>query len=130
MEPVLCIADMHYMRVFIVLRTSAEAAVSSVKTLGFGSFCESCQNFSYAKGIIPHVETKCGNCGRKMDEFGPLWLGRLQDKRTIGRMLDSFLEKDGDGYRLVAKIYGEMDVPILLLNPEGHFLPKVQLGAA
>jgi len=94
-EPMLSISDMHYMRIFLVLRTSAEKAVAAIKTLGFGSYCGNCQNFSYAKGIIPHVETKCGNCGARMDEFGPLWLGSLQDKRTIGRMLDSFLEKEG-----------------------------------
>lgn len=110
-EPVLSIADMHYMRAFLILRTGAEEAVSSVKSSGFGSYCVRCHNFSYAKGVSPHLEAKCGNCGGKMQDFGPLWLGSLQDKKVIRRMLDSFLDKEGDGYRLVAKINDELDIP-------------------
>jgi tRNA G26 N,N-dimethylase Trm1 len=53
-----------------------------------------------------------------MDEFGPLWLGSLQDKKMIGRMLDSFLEKDGDAYRLVSKIHDEIDTPFYYSIPK------------
>jgi tRNA (guanine26-N2/guanine27-N2)-dimethyltransferase len=117
-EPVLSISDMHYMRVFVVLRTGAKEAVSSIKSSGFGSYCGNCQNFSFAKGIAPLVELKCGNCSGKMDVFGPLWLGNLQDKRIIKKMLDSYWDVKSDGYALLAKIYGELDLPFLYSIPK------------
>jgi tRNA (guanine26-N2/guanine27-N2)-dimethyltransferase len=110
-EPALSIADMHYMRVFVFLRRSAEKAFRSVSSSGFGASCPNCHNFSIARGIVPQVETKCGNCGKKMNAFGPLWLGGLHDKEIVSKML-----KLGKGYspeavRLLENVNGELDVP-------------------
>ena len=117
-EPMLSISDMHYMRVFLRLRTGAKEAVSSVKSSGFGAYCGNCQNFSYVMGISPHIEARCGNCGKRMSDFGPVWLGKLQDKKVIKMMLDSHLDKDADSYKLIAKIYAELDIPFFYSIPK------------
>ena len=110
-EPALCISDMHYMRVFIFLKRGANDATASVRNSGFGSFCTNCCSFSYEKGIIPHVETVCGNCGGKMSPFGPLWLGPLQDKKIIARILANAKDKDGAAFSLLTKVNEELELP-------------------
>ena len=110
-EPALSIADMHYMRVFLFLRRGAEEAVRSVRSTGFGASCPNCRSFELSKGLVPKVGTKCGNCGKEMVAFGPLWLGGLQDKDATSEML-----RLGKGYPaaatgLLESVSGELEVP-------------------
>ncbi|VVB76600.1 tRNA (guanine(26)-N(2))-dimethyltransferase [uncultured archaeon] len=113
MEPALCIADLHYMRVFVFLRRGAERAYAAIKTNGFVTYCPHCCNFAVAKGIVPKIDTKCGNCGRAMDAYGPMWLGSLQDKETVARMLDAGSKGgySGEALKLLGRINDEVDTP-------------------
>ncbi len=110
-EPALSIADMHYMRVFVLFRRGAEKAYESVRSSGFGSSCPDCHGFSVAKGVVPAVETKCSHCGRKMNAFGPLWLGRLHDKDVIAEMLRLGGDGSPEAARLLESVKGELDIP-------------------
>lgn len=110
MEPALSIADMHYMRVFVFLRRGADRAVQSVRSSGFGACCPNCHSFSFAKGIVPKVATKCANCGKDTLPFGPLWLGELHDKRVVARMLE-LGKGHADATRLLESVNGELETP-------------------
>src|SRR5271157_763574 len=110
-EPALSIADMHYMRVFLFLHRGAEKAVQSVKTAGFGSCCPNCHSFSVAKGIVPEVDTECGNCGKRMVRFGPLWLGELQSRGIIAKMLSQGKGYSAEAIRLLESVQGELETP-------------------
>lgn len=117
-EPLLSMADMHYMRVFLRLKKGAEAAAASSRELGFGAFCTTCGRFDYAKGIAPRVDNKCGFCGATMELFGPLWLGKLQDMELLQRMQNG-AEKYADGAKeLIDKIHGELDIPFFYSIPK------------
>ncbi len=88
-EAMLSISDMHYMRVFVRLNAGARKAVDSVKQCGFASFCPKCHSFYYAPGLTPMHCGKCRFCGAETKLFGPMYLGRIQDKTVISRMLHS-----------------------------------------
>ncbi len=117
-EPLLSIADMHYIRVFLRLKKGAEAAADSSKELGFGAFCVSCGRFDCERGIAPRVSNKCGTCGATMELFGPLWLGRLSDKGILAKMLSDKKEFSEESRRLVSKIHEELDTPFFYSVPK------------
>ena len=86
-EPLLSIADMHYVRVFLRLRRGAAQATESVKASGFAACCSRCHAFAFKKGIAQSVLEKCVNCGAEMRAYGPMWLGNLKDQGTVVGML-------------------------------------------
>jgi tRNA (guanine26-N2/guanine27-N2)-dimethyltransferase len=117
-EPLLSIADMHYMRLFLRLEQGAEKAHESVRRSGFGAYCSNCHNFAYEAGIERRVDAKCGYCGKRMQFFGPLWLGGLHDKRLLGRMLRLRDGGDGDVRELLERVHGELDTPFFYSVPK------------
>jgi tRNA (guanine26-N2/guanine27-N2)-dimethyltransferase len=110
-EPALSIADMHYMRVFLFLRRGADRAVRSVGSAGFGASCPNCRGFSFAKGIVPKVAARCANCGRETVPFGPLWLGGLQDRALVSRMVDLGKGYPAETTRLLEGVRDELETP-------------------
>jgi tRNA (guanine26-N2/guanine27-N2)-dimethyltransferase len=110
-EPALSIADMHYMRVFVFLRRGADRAVQSVRSTGFGTSCHNCRGFTVAKGLVPVVEAKCGNCGKDNTLFGPLWLGALQDKAVVTGMIRQGKGYSAEAIRLLEAVNGELETP-------------------
>jgi len=88
--PLVSFSDQHYLKTIIRLTRSAELAYESQKKQGHLSFCnkcgwrtaskfppESCQ-FCHAP-LSPYLKTG-------LDYAGPLYLGEIQDKETIGKM--------------------------------------------
>ena len=114
--PLLSISDMHYMRIFVRLEHSAEKAVESVKTGGIGTFCRSCYEFKFAKGLAPLISEKCSACGSKLESFGPLWLGQLYDKEILKKMLDNTVGEMAS--RKIEMLYKELDVPLFYSVPK------------
>jgi tRNA (guanine26-N2/guanine27-N2)-dimethyltransferase len=117
-EPLLCIADMHYMRVFVRLHRGAEEAVKSVGSSGFGAYCSNCHNFSFQKGVNVSINGTCDNCGKKMQVFGPLWLGNLFQKPLLAKMLKLGKRYPPEGLKLIEKINGELDTPFFYSIPK------------
>ncbi|MDE1804799.1 MAG: hypothetical protein KGH59_03385 [Candidatus Micrarchaeota archaeon] len=115
----LSVSNLHYIRVFFVLRHGAKEAVESVKRTGFGSFCNQCRSFSYSFGLAPKISGRCSNCGSENLIFGPLWLGNLHDKKVLGKM--AALQSDDidpDAKRLIGRINSEMDTPFFYSVPK------------
>jgi tRNA (guanine26-N2/guanine27-N2)-dimethyltransferase len=114
----LSISDMHYMRVFIRLDKGAKKAYDSMVSTGFGSYCNKCSAFSFAAGIAPKLEAKCNNCGYGMQQFGPVFLGKLNDKVLLKKILDIGLG-DEQSEKTVKLLYDEYETPFF------YSLPKI-----
>jgi tRNA (guanine26-N2/guanine27-N2)-dimethyltransferase len=116
-EPLLSMADLHYMRIFVRLAHGAEKAVASAKNSGFGAYCNNCHRFSYAKGMTARTEEKCAYCKEKTISFGPLWLGNLHDKKLVAKM--RAFEEGKEGGKLMERIRDELDIPF------SYSIPKI-----
>jgi tRNA (guanine26-N2/guanine27-N2)-dimethyltransferase len=117
-EPLLSISDMHYMRIFLRLRGGSKEAVLSIKNSGFGAYCNKCHSFSYRKGIVASLDLKCGYCNSEMIGFGPLWLGQIQDRRTVENMMRLGSGYEADVCRLIGRISEELDSPFYYSIPK------------
>jgi tRNA (guanine26-N2/guanine27-N2)-dimethyltransferase len=117
-EPMLSIADMHYIRVFVRLHRGPGEAVKSVKSSGFGACCSACHSFSYKRGVSSTVSTKCAYCGKQMNVFGPLWLGSLDEKAILARMVEVGKGYPAESVRFVEKVMGEADAPFFYSIPK------------
>ncbi len=111
------ISDMHYMRVFLKLEKGAKKAYDSVMQSGFGGYCPSCSSFAYAYGIVPMLHERCVECGGKMQCFGPLFLGRLNEKPLLRRMLAQLDDKNSK--KIVKLLIDEYETPFF------YFMPKI-----
>ncbi|MEM3781873.1 MAG: tRNA (guanine(10)-N(2))-dimethyltransferase [Candidatus Micrarchaeaceae archaeon] len=106
--PLLSIAELHYIRLFIKLNKGAKNAVISVKSIGTAASCSACHAFYYSFGISMQ-EQKCKHCGNKLSYFGPLWLSSLYDKSVVGEMFD-LAEEPGERSTLQSML-NEYDTP-------------------
>lgn len=86
-QALLSISDKHYMRVFLRLQYGAKNAAASMKETGLGAFCRHCYSFRFGGGPAPLISPKCPKCKGSSEAFGPLWLGRLRDKKFIETMI-------------------------------------------
>jgi tRNA (guanine26-N2/guanine27-N2)-dimethyltransferase len=116
-EPLLSVAELHYMRVFLRLDERSTSAIDSVKSIGIAGFCINCHGFEFAKGI-EGIRNECSNCGRKLERYGPMWLGKLQDKKTVDDILREKEMLDNISIGLVEKISDEIDVPFFYQIPK------------
>ncbi len=117
-EPLLSISDMHYMRLFLRLEQGADKAHESVRCSGFGAYCSNCHNFVYEAGIEHRADAKCSYCGKHMQFFGPLWLGKLHDRQLLGRMLHLCDGNDADAEKLLELAREELDTPFFYSVPK------------
>lgn len=82
LEPKMTLSRHHYVKVIAGLPRGAETAVSSIKKLGFISHCPKCL-WRGTSSLV--VKERC-ECGGQLVHAGPLWLGELHCKETIGAM--------------------------------------------
>ena len=116
-QTILSISDKHYMRVFLRLQYGAKNAATSMKEIGLGAFCRNCYSFRFGSGPAPLIRPECPVCKNRSDAFGPLWLGRLQDKKMIGEMLKL------EDAPLIRRIFEEPDTMMLFSVP--HITEKL-----
>lgn len=110
-EVLFSISDMHYMRIFVRLQKGAKEAYSSMTSTGFGAQCSDCLFFKFSRGIVPDLGMKCDKCKKRMSNFGPVFLGDLNDKKIIKKMLDDKGLEDKATRKLVDTIYKEYETP-------------------
>ncbi len=105
-EPLLSLAELHYVRIFLKLNRGSEKAVKSVESIGFASLCRKCGSFYYSR-YCPNQ--KCEFCGTETQAFGPLWLSSLHSKQVVEKMLD--YAEDRQIKNTLEKIKEEADIP-------------------
>ncbi len=80
--PLLTLSKQHYIKVFVKLERGAERAVSSIKKLGFMSYCPKCL-WRESSNLV--LKDGC-ECGGQLQHAGPLWLGELHERKTLEAM--------------------------------------------
>ncbi|MBS7633467.1 tRNA (guanine(10)-N(2))-dimethyltransferase [Candidatus Bathyarchaeota archaeon] len=91
----------HYVRLYAVCRYGAKKADESLKNLGFVQHCFRCfHRETTKKPLLKHLG-KCSECSSKLDFAGPLWLGKILDRRFCA-LMDAEAQKKQ--FRLSVKI--------------------------
>jgi tRNA (guanine26-N2/guanine27-N2)-dimethyltransferase len=78
----------HYIRVYAEIGYGAQKADASVKTLGYILHCFNCLHRETTHRPFDLRIEKCPECGSKMNWAGPLWLGKIFDKRFCELMTE------------------------------------------
>jgi tRNA (guanine26-N2/guanine27-N2)-dimethyltransferase len=122
----------HYVRVYAEIGYGAKKADESVKNLGYVLHCFNCLHRETARDPFANCLKNCPECGHKMDYAGPLWVGKVFDKRfceliakentqialrnsgRIGKLLSvSTAEADASiTYYVVDKISNRLGLPV------------------
>jgi tRNA (guanine26-N2/guanine27-N2)-dimethyltransferase len=107
----------HYVRLYTTIEYGATKTDETLRNMGYVLHCFKCFHRESVGGLstIAHSE-KCNECGSKLSVAGPLWLGKLFDKRFCELMEE---EARQGGLRLKERILrilalamNEADAPI------------------
>ncbi len=117
-EPLMCVSDMHYLRVFMRVSHGASGALASVKDLGILKQCSSCRYFEYNDGICTS-DIRCTKCGSKMLVAGQMWLKGLSDRKHVDNTLKAIKKmNDPAAEKQMSMIADELDVPFFYSVPK------------
>ena len=78
----------HYMRLYIKIGKGSKKSDETLKNIGYISHCPNCLHRQTSKGIASTIEETCPFCGEKMVHAGPLWLGDIQNRDFIQKMIN------------------------------------------
>jgi tRNA (guanine26-N2/guanine27-N2)-dimethyltransferase len=106
-KPIFSHSTRHYFRLYVEVRKGVRFAESSIDSLGYLFYCSRCKVFSYETGFHP-VEKSC-DCGKKMKTSGPLWLGEVNEKSFLERMLS--FPQTRDTLKLLSLLSDELNAP-------------------
>jgi len=78
----------HYIRVYATIKYGAEKADESLRNMGYVLHCFNCFHRETIRELF-HLEHsgKCSECGSRLDVAGPLWIGKLSDKKFCQIMI-------------------------------------------
>ena len=106
----------HYVRAYATVHYGARRADMSVQQMGYILHCFSCFYRETVTGIVSLVEHTCPRCGGKLSVAGPLWLGRVADRKFCSLME---LEAGGRGLRqkkrllkMLSLVKNEAEAPV------------------
>lgn len=77
----------HYMRLYLYVKKGSKKTDKSLTNIGYISHCKNCLHRQTSEGLASPIDDICPVCGEKMVHAGPLWLGELQDKDFIEKMI-------------------------------------------
>ena len=77
----------HYMRLYLYIKKGSKKTDKSLTKIGYISHCKNCLHRQTSEGLASPIDDICPVCGEKMVHAGPLWLGELQDKDFIEKMI-------------------------------------------
>ena len=78
----------HYMRLYLEIKKGSKRTDASLKNIGYISHCKNCLHREIAAGLASPIEETCPVCGEKLVHAGPLWVGDIQNKEFIQKMID------------------------------------------
>ena len=117
-SPILSIYKIHYMRVFLYLRSGAQEASSSMSANGYVSYCTKCHAYYTNAGIVAILDRLCPNCGGRLLHSGPIWVGAMDDKITINKALKAYgSEEYPEASIILHKKLQELSVPFFYSIP-------------
>lgn len=104
-DPKVCWHEQHYSRVTGRVTESKQRTNNSLDNIGHLSFCENC------RWRVLRRENNCGACGNNdLGVAGPLWTGKIADRRFTEKMLDEMPEDWEESRELLKLIHGEAEI--------------------
>jgi len=121
----------HYIRVYAIIKYGAKKADESIQNMGYIFHCFNCFHRETARQLSLHEHSgKCSECDSKLSVAGPLWLGKIVDKKfcelmrqdvkknlahrsKICKILD-LIDAEADaslGYYVVDKMCDKLNLP-------------------
>ncbi len=85
----------HYIRTYATVHYGARRADKSIQQMGYILHCFSCFHRETVTGIASPLNHVCPSCGAKLSVAGPLWLGRIADRKFC-----SLMELEAEGRAL------------------------------
>ncbi|MDR2829446.1 MAG: tRNA (guanine(26)-N(2))-dimethyltransferase [Methanobrevibacter sp.] len=87
-EPKLSHSSQHYMRLYLKVKKSSKNTDESLKNnIGYIGHCLRCLYRVPIEGLMKAVNNKCPECGEELTIAGPLWIGKIQEKKFIENMI-------------------------------------------
>ena len=77
----------HYMRLYLEIKKGSKKTDESLKNIGYISHCKHCLHRQISDGLASPIEETCPICGEKLIHAGPLWIGAIQNKEFIEKMI-------------------------------------------
>lgn len=77
----------HYMRLYIEVKKGSKKSDECLKNIGYLSHCKHCLYREENKGLATSTPDICPECGEKLIQAGPLWLGEIQNEEFISKMI-------------------------------------------
>lgn len=77
----------HYMRLYLKIKKGSKRTDETLKNIGYISHCKECLYRQTTKGLAASTPDICPECGEKLIQAGPLWLGNIQNKEFITEMI-------------------------------------------
>lgn len=113
MTPLLSYASAHYVRLFASVKKGIKEADECLKEMGFLSHCFNCGDRKWKFGLAIHMEEKCPVCGHTTSLGGPLWFGKLHERKFCDELFGE-TEKRGfkEALKLIAACRDELDIPM------------------
>jgi tRNA (guanine26-N2/guanine27-N2)-dimethyltransferase len=106
----------HYVRLYVTINYGAKEGDKSVEQLGYIRHCFKCFHREETKGSF-NIEQPlvCSECNSRLSIAGPLWLGKIVDKRFLESMQQEAKQrmlKNGERIgRILSLIKNEAEAP-------------------
>lgn len=105
----------HYMRLYLEVNKGSKKTDESLKNIGYISHCKNCLHRQTRNGLASPIDDVCPVCGEKMVHAGPLWLGDIQDREFIQKMIDETnykkINREKEALKLLNKCLIESGAP-------------------
>lgn len=110
----------HYMRLYIKIEKGSKKSDETLKNIGYISHCSSCLHRQTSYGLASSVEETCPVCGEKLVHAGPMWLGDIQNKEFIQKMIDETEHKkintEKEALKLLNSCLNEAGAPVTFFD--------------
>lgn len=103
-DPKVCWHEQHYSRVMGRVTESKQRCNNSLENIGHLSYCSKC---GWRK--LERIDT-CPRCDTETQKAGPLWTGKLSDRRFTEKMLEEMPEGWENSQEFLEKIHGEAEI--------------------
>jgi tRNA (guanine26-N2/guanine27-N2)-dimethyltransferase len=92
------------MRVYLKVKKGSKRSDESLKNIGYISHCKECMYRECNKGLATSTPLICPECGEKLIQAGPLWLGKIQNKEFISKMIEESENKKLNSEKQLLKL--------------------------
>ncbi|WP_459538093.1 tRNA (guanine(10)-N(2))-dimethyltransferase [Methanobrevibacter sp.] len=105
----------HYMRLYLEIKKGSKRTDESLNNIGYISHCKNCLHRQTSLGLASPIDDACPVCGEKLVHAGPLWLGDIQNKDFIQKMIleaeNKKINSEKEALKLLNKCLIEAEAP-------------------